>query len=167
MNLHCVYVHKKSFFFFSVSNNDIALKGSLRVCLLLEDAAKIVVLSAILERSQSINNEILKSVSHSFSPKSQQLWVIVRCLWSGSQQTLVPLLTQVSGLPGFEVIMLMHPGRMNEELSSLKKKKRSCDKRQNTSVTCVILSRLCTFRKIQMSAERRQTPRLDLLQHAG
>lgn len=44
MNLHCVsmYTHKKnSFFFFSsVSNNDVALEDSLRVCLLLKDASK-------------------------------------------------------------------------------------------------------------------------------
>lgn len=40
MKLHCVSMYTKSFFFFSVSNNDVASKDSQRVCLLLKDAAK-------------------------------------------------------------------------------------------------------------------------------
>ncbi|KAF3840678.1 hypothetical protein F7725_006540 [Dissostichus mawsoni] len=37
MNLHCVSVNtQKKLFLFSVSNNDVALKGSLRACLLLK-----------------------------------------------------------------------------------------------------------------------------------
>lgn len=54
----CVYVHKTAFFFyFSVSNNDVALKGSLRVCLLLKD-------EAISERSHTSSSQYLIHFSY-------------------------------------------------------------------------------------------------------
>lgn len=62
VNLHCVYVHK-SFFFYSVSNNDIALKALCGFVFCWRMQQNTVVLS---HTWKGIMGESMKSVSHSF-----------------------------------------------------------------------------------------------------